>query len=101
MSVLVANAYMDEAARFDHLLAMNNGSVLATGSPAELLQRTGAGTLENAFIALLPEQQREGYQPVTIPPLVLDKQAGSAIEAHHLTMKFGECTVEDKVKFRI
>ncbi len=101
MSVLVATAYMDEAARFDHLLAMNNGSVLATGSPVELLQRTGAGTLENAFIALLPEQQRQGYQPVTIPPLVLDKQAGFAIEAHHLTMKFGDFIAVDNVSFQI
>ena len=70
-------------------------------SPAELLQRTGASTLENAFIALLPEQQRQGYQPVTIPPLVLDKEAGFAIEAHHLTMKFGDFTAVDNVSFQI
>ena len=34
MSVLVATAYMEEAERFDHLLAIDDGAVLATGSPA-------------------------------------------------------------------
>jgi ribosome-dependent ATPase len=29
MSVLVSTAYMEEAARFDHLVAMNAGRVLA------------------------------------------------------------------------
>ena len=33
MSVIVATAYMEEAERFDWLLAMNDGKILATGSP--------------------------------------------------------------------
>ena len=37
MSVMVATAYMEEAARFDWLVAMDAGRVLATGTPAELL----------------------------------------------------------------
>jgi ribosome-dependent ATPase len=37
MSVIVATAYMDEAQRFDWLVAMDDGRVLATGTPAELL----------------------------------------------------------------
>ena len=36
MSVLVATAYMEEAERFDWLIAMNGGKILATGSPAGL-----------------------------------------------------------------
>ena len=36
MSVIVATAYMDEAERFDWLVAMDAGKVLATGTPAEL-----------------------------------------------------------------
>ena len=43
MSVLVATAYMEEAERFDWLVAMDAGRVLATGTPAELMARTGAG----------------------------------------------------------
>ncbi len=37
MSVITATAYMEEAARFDWLVAMNAGKVLATGTTAELL----------------------------------------------------------------
>lgn len=36
MSVLVSTAYMDEAERFDWLVAMDAGRVLATGTAAEL-----------------------------------------------------------------
>ena len=68
MSVLIATAYMEEAARFDWLVAMNAGHILATGAPQEILTLTGAKTLEEAFIALLPQAQRDGYQPVITPP---------------------------------
>ena len=44
MSVLVATAYMEEAERFDWLVAMDAGRVLATGTPAELLARTGTAS---------------------------------------------------------
>ncbi|MGJ0206830.1 ATP-binding cassette domain-containing protein, partial [Streptococcus pyogenes] len=41
MSVITATAYMEEAARFDWLVAMNAGRVLATGTTSDLLSRTG------------------------------------------------------------
>jgi ribosome-dependent ATPase len=75
MSVMVATAYMEEAERFDWLVAMDAGKILATGTPRELHERTGTATLEAAFIALLPEVKRRGHQRVEIPPLVLDAQA--------------------------
>src|SRR6478672_8657500 len=40
MSVIIATAYMEEAAQFDWLVAMDAGHILATGTPAELLTRT-------------------------------------------------------------
>lgn len=101
MSVLVATAYMEEAARFDWLVAMNGGRVLATGSPAELLAQTGTAALEEAFIALLPPSQREGHRPVEVLPRETDVSAEAAIEAHGLTMRFGEFTAVDHVSFRI
>ena len=101
MSVLVATAYMEEAARFDWLVAMNDGRVLATGSPAELLASTGSDTLEAAFIALLPEAQREGYKPVEITPFATDGEGEPAIKANDLTMRFGDFTAVDHVSFRI
>ena len=62
MSVMVATAYMDEAERFDWLVAMNAGKVLATGSPDELKRETNENTLERAFIQLLPEESRRGHK---------------------------------------
>jgi ribosome-dependent ATPase len=101
MSVLVATAYMEEAARFDWLVAMNAGRVLATGSPSELLERTTSRTLEEAFIALLPEEQRRGHEPVVIPPRPAGAAEATAIEAHDLTQRFGDFVAVDHVSFRI
>lgn len=100
MSVIVATAYMDEAQRFDWLAAMDDGRVLATGKPAELLERTGSASLEEAFIRLLPEEKTRGYEPVTIPPLEGDDE-DIAIEAKDLTMRFGDFVAVDHVNFRI
>src|SRR5574343_824145 len=54
MSVIIATAYMEEAQAFDWLVAMDAGRVLATGTPAAL--RGAQASLEQAFIALLPEE---------------------------------------------
>ena len=101
MSVLIATAYMEEAARFDWLAAMNDGRVLATGAPGELLARAGARTLEEAFIGLLPQAQREAYRPVVIERHEVGADAEPAIEARNLSMRFGDFTAVDRVSFRI
>jgi ribosome-dependent ATPase len=101
MSVLVATAYMEEAARFDWLVAMDAGRVLATGRPQELLERTGTPSLEAAFIALLPETKRAGYRPVEIPPRAGAEGVEIAIEAHGLTKRFGDFVAVDHVSLRI
>jgi ribosome-dependent ATPase len=101
MSVMVATAYMEEAARFDWLMAMDAGRVLDTGAPAGLLQRTGTSTLDDAFIALLPAEKRSGHREVVIPPRPAGDADEIAIEAQHLTMRFGDFTAVDDVSFRI
>ncbi|MGX8867590.1 ribosome-associated ATPase/putative transporter RbbA [Klebsiella pneumoniae] len=100
MSVLVATAYMEEAERFDWLVAMNAGEVLATGRAAELKAQTGSQTLEQAFIALLPEAQRQAHRAVVIPPRD-SREEEIAIEARGLTMRFGNFVAVDHVNFRI
>jgi len=100
MSVLVATAYMDEAQRFDWLMAMDDGKVLATGTARELFERTGTDSLEAAFIALLPEEKTRDHVAVTIPPLQADAD-DIAIEAKDLTMRFGDFVAVDHVSFRI
>ncbi|EFO2371011.1 ABC transporter ATP-binding protein/permease [Escherichia coli] len=100
MSVLVATAYMEEAERFDWLVAMNAGEVLATGSAEELRQQTQSATLEEAFINLLPQAQRQAHQAVVIPPYQ-PENAEIAIEARDLTMRFASFVAVDHVNFRI
>ncbi len=101
MSVIVATAYMDEAQRFDWLVAMDAGNILDTGTPAELLARTRRDNLEAAFIDLLPDEKKVGYEPVAIPPLHVDEHTEIAIEAKGLTMRFGDFVAVDHVDFRI
>ncbi len=101
MSVIVATAYMEEAVRFDYLVAMNAGRVLAAGTPAELLHQANAANLDAAFILLLPEAERRGHTEVIIPPRPPDGDEEPAIEAEHLTMRFDDFTAVDDVSFRI
>jgi ribosome-dependent ATPase len=101
MSVIVATAYMDEAQRFDWLVAMNAGLVLATATSQELLARTGTSSLEAAFIALLPEEMRRGHKEIVITPFEAGPEAEIAIEAKGLTMRFGDFVAVDHVSFRI
>ncbi|MPN34583.1 Ribosome-associated ATPase [bioreactor metagenome] len=100
MSVLVATAYMEEAERFDWLVAMDAGRVIGCGTPAELRARTGQATLDGAFIQLLPEARRQAHRTLSIPPRVPDG-ALPAIEAEGLVQRFGDFTAVDRVSFRI
>ena len=100
MSVIVATAYMEEAARFSQLVAMNGGAVMATGTPAEIRQRTGCDTLDESFIALLPEAVRATRIRPDIPPLKAEG-AETAISAVGLTRRFGAFTAVDGVSFDI
>ncbi|MCL3882909.1 ribosome-associated ATPase/putative transporter RbbA [Marivita sp. GX14005] len=100
MSVLVATAYMEEAERFDWLAAMNDGAILATASPSEMRRRAGATTLEEAFIALLPEAKRRQSAPSDMVPLE-DTGEDHAIVAKGLTKRFGDFTAAKDVSFEI
>ena len=99
MSVVVATAYMEEAAGFDHLVAMNDGQVIGEGSPTALRERTGEADLESVFVALLPPEARAGRGELVIPPRQGDDAI--AIRAEGLTQRFGDFTAVDRVSFEI
>ncbi len=101
MSVLVATAYMEEAERFDWLMAMDDGRILATGTPQELRDATGCSSLEETFIALQPEEKRRDHRQLVIPPRPTDEAGKIAIEARELTCRFGDFVAVDHVNFRI
>jgi ribosome-dependent ATPase len=101
MSVIVATAYMEEAERFDWLLAMNEGKVLATGSPAALKAQMHARSVEDAFVALLqPGAIRDGRDRLEVPPRRI-MHGEPVITARALTRRFGDFTAVDRVSFTI
>ena len=52
-ALLVSSHVMDEAAHCDSLVLMRDGDVVATGSPGELLERTGTHDVESAFLEIV------------------------------------------------
>lgn len=100
MSVIIATAYMEEAAGFDWIVAMDEGRILASAAPSDILKNTGTDNLDAAFIQLLPEEKRKGHKTLHVPPREKDGKE-SAITAENLTMKFGDFTAVDNVSFRI
>ncbi len=100
MTVIVATAYMEEAERFEYLVAMDRGRILIADSKANVLARTGAATMEKAYVSLLPERRRAEASGVSIPPYH-DPGGAPAIEAEALTRRFGDFVAVDNVSFRI
>ncbi len=101
MSVMVATAYMDEAERFDWLMAMDDGKIIATGTLKELLAKTGEPNLDEAFIAMMPEAKRALHKKVVVRPRVTSPDETPAIEAEGLTRQFGDFVAVDHVSFKI
>ncbi len=100
MTVIVATAYMEEAERFEHLVAMNAGRVLVFDHTENVLARTPQHTLEAAYIDLLPQEDRGSTEPLVIPPRPAADDP-PAIEAQGLTRRFGDFVAVDNVSFRI
>jgi ribosome-dependent ATPase len=98
MSVIVATAYMEEAERFDWLIAMNVGRILATGTPSDLKRQSNTGSIEDAFVALLPHLARSAKKVISRP---LDPNIEPIIVANSLTCRFGDFTAVDHVNFAI
>ena len=99
MTVLVATAYMEEAEQFDYLLALDAGRVLACRPMAEVL--FGGGTLEAAYVAMLPAERRSPWHDEMLTPFAADPALPPAIEAEHLSKRFGDFTAVNDVSFRI
>jgi ribosome-dependent ATPase len=99
-TLLVATAYMEEAERFEHIVAIDEGKIIAAGDRASILARTSANTLEEAYIALQRPERRGERTPLVIP-LLRTNDGPAAITAENLTMRFGDFTAVDHVSFRI
>ena len=100
MTVLVSTAYMEEAEGFDVLHAMHDGRLIGSGSAAALREETKTDTLEDAFTALVPKEDRGPEIQLEIPKR--DSDNGEvAIKAEGLTKCFGDFTAVDDMSFAI
>jgi len=100
VTLLVATAYMEEAERFEYIIAVDEGKIIAAAETADILNQTHAHTLEQAYIALQRPDRRGDTTPLAIPPL-RGHDGPAAITAENLTMRFGNFTAVDHVSFRI
>ncbi len=99
LTLLVATAYMEEAEQFEHCLMLDGGRLLAAGPSHELGAVTPSGKLDDAFT------HYQGAGKAQHPPLIIPPRPAAdspvAIEAHDLTLRFGDFTAVNKVSFAI
>ena len=100
MSVLIATAYMEEAASFDTIIAMDDGKILLEGTLKELLGKTKCDNIDDAFIQLLPQEKRAGHKKLVVP-IKNDYENNYAIEAENLIMQFGDFIAVNNVNLKI
>ena len=100
MSVLIATAYMEEAASFDTIIAMDDGKILLEGTLKELLGKTKCDNIDDAFIQLLPQEKRVGHKKLVVP-VKNDYKDDYAIEAENLIMQFGDFIAVNNVNLKI
>ena len=101
ITVIVATAYIEEAQRFERLLAMDAGRLLENKPTADVLADYGTDVLEEAYVKMLPPEKQQGSGGLDITPFVPDPDAPPAMEAHGLTKRFGDFTAVDHVSFTI
>ncbi|AZC53920.1 ribosome-associated ATPase/putative transporter RbbA [Pseudomonas chlororaphis] len=99
LTLLVATAYMEEAEQFEHCLMLDRGRLIAQGLSRELAIVTPSGKLDDAFTHFQGDSGHDS-KPLVIPPRTTDDQQ-IAIEAHELTLRFGDFTAVNKVSFAI
>jgi ribosome-dependent ATPase len=98
LTLLVATAYMEEAEQFEHCLMLDRGKLIADGLSHELAPSPQRQT--GRRLHPLPGRQRP-RQPAAGDSTRTNANNDIAIEAHDLTLRFGDFTAVNKVSFAI
>ncbi len=101
MTVVVSTAYIEEAERFDRVIVMDEGRIIAAGETRALTRERGAATLEEAYMKILPPAKRGRAGGFKIPPYERKPGEAPAISASGLTRDFGSFRAVDGVSFEI
>ncbi len=98
--ILASTPYMDEAHRCQRVALINQGRIMETDTPDNLLITHQCPTVEDVFIKLMGEQS-----PATPPSLVGRVPCGSpqgpSISVQGLTKRFGDFTAVDQISFSV
>jgi ribosome-dependent ATPase len=100
MTLITATAYMEEASRFNRIVAMNEGKTLTVGGYDEILARTRSQSLEMAYAKLLASGRNEAVGSVVLPELSGERGA-AVIEAFGLSKAFNEFIAVDTVDINV
>ena len=68
VTLFISTHFMNEAGRCDRISLMNEGKVLVTDTPAELIRLRGVTTLEEAFISYLKDANPAVEADPKLPP---------------------------------
>ena len=99
LTLLVATAYMDEAAQFEYCLMMDRGRVLASGLTKEVAAVTPSGNLDDAFTYYQGAGATQA-EPLQVAAFAPDTRE-IVIKATDLTLRFGDFTAVNNVSFEI
>lgn len=98
MIVVVATAYMEEAAQFDRLIGLYEGRLLFNDKREALL--ADGQSVEEVFVSHLHTSGGKKPQFLKIRPFEV-ANSETVIEARHLSKQFGGAQVVDDVSFSI
>ncbi len=63
VTVIITTHYMDEAARCDRVGLMRRGSLVAEGTPREIMSSSGTNSLEDAFLKIVRAGKKKDRSP--------------------------------------
>jgi ribosome-dependent ATPase len=88
VTIFVSTHFLSEAERCDRVSFMHAGRVLVSDTPAALIERRGAKTLEDAFISYLEEVVDEAPSPVL--PVSATSATPTVPQSTHKAARFFE-----------
>ncbi|MDW3221975.1 MAG: ribosome-associated ATPase/putative transporter RbbA [Paracoccaceae bacterium] len=96
ITVLVSTAYMEEAASFDKIVALDRGKILFDGPPEALI-----GDASDIEVAYRKLQSRQEPPSFSTEDRARNHNCAPVIMAQGLTKRFGDFTAVDAVDFSI
>ncbi|MCC8176279.1 MAG: ATP-binding cassette domain-containing protein [Bacteroidales bacterium] len=99
IAILASTPYMDEADRCQRVALINQGRIMETDTPDNLLITHQCPTVERVFIKLMGEQSP--VSPSLGGRVSCGSTQGESISVQGLTKRFGDFTAVDHITFNV